>query len=158
MNKKVLFILIVTLFCIYRCFNRDERAETNHKIEKVIDLAKSFKGVCYRAGGTSRLGMDCSGLVITCFNIVDIGLPRSSSSMSEHGEKIPLEEISKGDLLFFNIDRLKGKVNHVGLVTSIKEEEIEFIHSTTSKGVIYSSLTENYWKNSFVVAKRIITH
>ncbi|AUC14121.1 hypothetical protein BTO06_02635 [Tenacibaculum sp. SZ-18] len=158
MNKKVLLIIIITLFCVYRCFIKDERAETNHKIEKVINLAKSFKGVCYRTGGTSRLGMDCCGLVITCFNLVDVGLPRSSSSMSNHGKKIPLDEIAKGDLLFFNIARLKGKINHVGLVTSVKENEIEFIHSTTSKGVIYSSMTENYWKDSFVVAKRIITN
>ena len=157
MNKKVFIFIIICLICLYKCFNRNEEKETFHKIEKLVQKAQSFEGVNYRAGGTTKKGMDCSGLITTTFKSLDIKLPRSSAGMSTIGTKIPLEKIKKGDLLFFNIDRLKGKINHVGLVTSI-EEEVLFIHSTTSKGVTYSSLNESYWKDSFVIAKRIITH
>jgi cell wall-associated NlpC family hydrolase len=156
MNKKMFFLIIVSLLIIYRCFNNNEKDKASIKIEKIIELANSYKGVRYRAGGTTKKGMDCSGLVTVCFNSIDIELPRSSVAMSLIGNKIPLKKVEKGDLLFFNIDRLKGKINHVGLVISMKPE-IQFIHSTTSKGVIISSLEENYWKDSFVIAKRVIT-
>ncbi|MFY7669563.1 C40 family peptidase [Tenacibaculum sp. MEBiC06402] len=156
MNKKLFIVIIISLIWVYKCFNNrvDESAV---KIEKLLDVAQSFEGVNYRAGGTTKRGMDCSGLVSTSFKSIDVKLPRSSASMSTVGTKVSLKKIQKGDLLFFNIDRLKGKINHVGLVTST-DNEIIFIHSTTSKGVIYSSMKENYWKNSFVIAKRIITH
>lgn len=157
MNRKVFFVVIIGLIYLYRCFNSNEEKDTYQKIEKLVQKAQSFEGVGYRAGGTTKKGMDCSGLVTTTFKSLDIKLPRSSAGMSTIGTEIPLDKIEKGDLLFFNIDRLKGNINHVGLVTSI-EDEVLFIHSTTSKGVIYSSLNENYWKDSFVIAKRIITH
>ncbi|QXP74859.1 C40 family peptidase [Tenacibaculum sp. AHE15PA] len=52
--------------------------------------------------------------------------------------------------------RLKGKINHVGLVTLIENDEIFFMHSTTSKGVITSSMKETYWENEFVKATRVL--
>ncbi len=157
MNKRLFFLIVICLLIIYRCFNNREKDNSTAKTTKLIELASSFEGVKYRAGGMTKKGMDCSGLVSVCFKSIDVQLPRSSARMSSVGTKISLNEVEKGDLLFFNIDRLKGKINHVGLVTST-ESEIQFIHSTTSKGVIYSSINENYWKDSFVIAKRVITH
>lgn len=156
MNRRVLLLIVVCLVVIYRCFNSNDESSKQESVKKVLKLADSFNGVTYKAGGTTKKGMDCSGLVTVCFKSIDISLPRSSQGMSAIGDKITLSKVEKGDLLFFNIDRLKGKINHVGLVTAVKPE-ILFIHSTTSKGVIYSSMEEEYWKISFVIAKRVIT-
>ncbi|CAM1343781.1 C40 family peptidase [Tenacibaculum amylolyticum] len=121
-----------------------------------MNIASSYNGVPYIAGGTTKKGMDCSGLVTTCFKEIGIQLPRSSSAMSAKGEEISLSNIQKGDLLFFNIARLKGGINHVGLVINVTKDNIEFIHSTTSKGVISNSLKEPYWDKAFVKAKRVL--
>lgn len=121
-----------------------------------MNIASSYNGVPYRAGGTTKKGMDCSGLVTTCFKEIGVQLPRSSSTMSTKGKKISLSNIQKGDLLFFNIARLKGGINHVGLVTHVTKDNIDFIHSTTSKGVISNSLNQPYWKEAFVKAKRVL--
>lgn len=128
----------------------------NSLVNKVISIANNYQGVPYLAGGTTSQGMDCSGLVQTSFKKIDISLPRSSQSMSKKGQNVRLEDIEEGDLLFFNINRLKGKINHVGLVSSVKNNSIIFIHSTTSKGVITNSLDDNYWKKAFVKARRVL--
>ncbi len=162
MKQRVVLLISIITFIIY-CFFKTEKKQSSNKMpplislaDKVISIANSYNGVPYKPGGNTSKGMDCSGLVQTSFKQINVLLPRSSSSMSNKGTKITLTEIQLGDLLFFNINRLKGKINHVGLVTSIKNNDIRFIHSTTSKGVITTSLNETYWKNSFVKAKRIL--
>ena len=124
-------------------------------LEAVVDSALTFTGVRYKYGGTTRKGMDCSGLLYTSFLQNDIALPRSSEMLSEEGKKIHVKKVQKGDLLFFKTQRGRGKVNHVGLVVDVKNDEVKFIHSTTSRGVIVSSLREGYWNHAFVKATRL---
>lgn len=156
MDKKILVLLVIGLFLIYKCFNNFRTNDTSYQRNKVVTIASLYEGIPYRAGGTNHGGMDCSGLVCTSFKEIGISLPRSSQGMSEIGEKISLKKVVKGDLLFFRISRLKGRINHVGLVTNVNNDEVFFIHSSTSKGVIISSMKESYWKKNFVKAKRVI--
>ncbi|HET8752773.1 MAG TPA: C40 family peptidase [Salinimicrobium sp.] len=121
----------------------------------VTDAAKAFLGTRYKYGGTSKSGMDCSGLIYTAFLQGNIPLPRTSRAMSLEGERIDLEEAMVGDLLFFETNKNKKVINHVGLVVESRQNEINFIHSTTSRGVIISNLNENYWRQHFVMARRV---
>jgi hypothetical protein len=50
----------------------------------------------------------------------------------------------------------KKRINLVGLVVETKKGVIKFIHSTTSKGVLISSLNERYWKSAFAEARRVL--
>ncbi len=125
------------------------------KVLNIIDVAKTFNGTRYKFGGTTSSGMDCSGLVYTAFKEEDISLPRSSRDMATKGNKINFLEINKGDLVFFKTNRSKI-INHVGLVVEVLPGKVLFIHSTSSQGVIISSLDERYWNESFVEARRII--
>lgn len=122
----------------------------------IIDHALQFLGTKYKYGGTSPQGMDCSGLVYTCFLENNIELPRSSRDMALLGEQLELPDVRTGDLLFFITDRRKKTINHVGLVVELNEEQIFFIHSSTSRGVIISALDETYWRDHFVMARRIL--
>lgn len=126
------------------------------KAEAVIETALNYTGTRYKYGGTTRKGMDCSGLLYVSFLQNDVALPRSSNLMADEGKKIKLSQIQKGDLLFFKTQRGKKKINHVGLVVDVEDDDIKFIHSTTSRGVIVSSLREGYWNYSFVKAARIL--
>lgn len=130
-------------------------SESNAKTSHIIKTALSYNGTRYRYGGTTRKGMDCSGLVYTSFKEHDIALQRASYMMATQGEKIKLKEVRKGDLLFFKTGR-KNRINHVGLVIEIKGRDIRFIHSTTSRGVLVSSLQEGYWNHAFTEARRIL--
>lgn len=163
-KNKILFLIIIG-FIVFRFMNQEDEESKivndqlkieSTKISELLEIANSYIGISYKAGGTTKNGMDCSGLVNTSFKKIGIQLPRSSKAISTKGTEVLLNEVEKGDLLFFDIARLKGGINHVGLVTSIQNGKVFFIHSTTSKGVIISSMDESYWKKEFVKAKRIL--
>ncbi len=128
----------------------------NKNASSIIEYAKRFEGVKYKYGGTSKKGMDCSGLVYTAFKENDIYIPRTTSNLSTEGNWIDLKEVIEGDLLFFATRKNSRRVNHVGLVTKVKSDHVEFIHASTSKGVIISSLKERYWYLAFVQARRLL--
>ncbi|MEP1490070.1 MAG: C40 family peptidase [Algibacter sp.] len=126
------------------------------KTDKIIKHANQFKGVRYKWGGTTKSGMDCSGLVYESFRVNDIYLPRISRDMAKKGTKVSLKQVKKGDLLFFKTQNRRNAINHVGLVTDVKKGSITFIHATSSKGVITSVLTETYWNKAFAEARRLL--
>ena len=128
----------------------------NSKADAIIDYAQTFNGVKYKYGGTTKKGMDCSGLVTTAYKKEDILLPRTTSQLATTGDWIDLKDVQKGDLLFFATNKNNRKVNHVGIVTTARPDYVEFIHSTTSKGVMTSLLSEKYWYFAFVQARRIL--
>ena len=126
------------------------------KADAIINTALTYSGVKYKYGGTNRKGMDCSGLLFVSFNQNEISLPRVSHDMAGEGKRIRLAKVKKGDLLFFKTSRKGKRINHVGLVVSVEKDEIKFIHSTSSRGVIVSSLREGFWNHSFVKATRVL--
>ncbi|WP_248723959.1 C40 family peptidase [Seonamhaeicola sp. ML3] len=168
LKKNLLLLIIILSFtCCKSSKKAKNKTETPTEVtakksktlslpESIINFAKQFKGVRYKWGGTSKSGMDCSGLVYESFRAHQIYLPRISRDMARKGKKIKLKEIKEGDLLFFKTKNRRNAINHVGLVTKSNAKEIEFIHATTSKGVIISNLSEKYWNKAFAEARRIL--
>ncbi|CAM1333974.1 C40 family peptidase [Tenacibaculum aestuariivivum] len=167
MIKNLFFILSIS-FLITSCgsskniasYKKKASNNSNSKkptiADKIVWTAVSYKGVPYKYAGTTKRGMDCSGLIHTSFKQRSVQLPRTAREMYGKGYDIPLKSVKRGDLLFFKTSRKKGKVNHVGLVTSQANGDIRFIHSTSSRGVLISSLHTNYWKKAFIKAKRVL--
>ncbi|MGB0880564.1 MAG: C40 family peptidase [Polaribacter sp.] len=156
--KKYLFFILI-FFLLIRSYPLSNTIVENNnqsipKVDKIVANAMQYEGVRYKYGGTTKKGMDCSGIVYTAFGKENIKLPRTSREMAKRGNKISLAKVKKGDLLFFKAGR--KYINHVGLVISIKNKQIRFIHATTSRGVIISLLSEKYWKNAFVKAVRVL--
>lgn len=132
------------------------REEISKTAQKVTDYALQFQGVKYKYGGTTKKGMDCSGLVYSAFLSEDIELPRVSRDMAKQGSAIRTQDIKVGDLVFFSTSQSSSRINHVGLVVEIIPGSVNFIHSTSSLGVIVSSLNEKYWNAAYVTARRIL--
>jgi lipoprotein Spr len=124
------------------------------KIE-IVETAKENLGVKYKNGGTTKEGMDCSGLVYSTFLKYDWKLSRSCIDMAKEGREVSILKAQKGDLIFFKTNN-SNSINHVGIVTENNGTEIKFIHSSTSKGVEISSLNESYYSKAFEKIKRII--
>jgi cell wall-associated NlpC family hydrolase len=132
-----------------------DQENTSYMVKQLINSASDNLGVSYRGGGTSKSGFDCSGLMYTTFKNFDITLPRSSHEMAQVGRKLDQNEIKKGDLIFFKTNG-KSRINHVGMVVEINDDEIKFIHSSTQSGVIISSTKEPYYKRTFTQVNRIL--
>lgn len=136
-----------------RTFSSKPKKDTNKKTSLVLKEAKSYLGTPYKYAGIDRDGIDCSGLIYITHKKIGIDLPRSSGEQSNFGIFIDINDVTPGDLLFFNTSG--SGISHSGMVEEIKNNEIFFIHASTSKGVIISSLEETYWKSRYVSARRI---
>ncbi len=167
--KNLLYLLLLTIFLAScgskKSVPRKNRAitssevkapSTSKKIDNIISEAMRYEGTRYKFGGTTKSGMDCSGLVYIAFQENNIALPRVSRDMAKRGNRVSLQKAKEGDLLFFQTNKNRKVINHVGLVTEVKGGVIQFIHSSSSRGVIVSSLDERYWKSAFVEVRRII--
>lgn len=126
------------------------------KAHQVITSARSYLGTHYKYGGTTKAGIDCSGLVCNSYKTVEITLPRTSTAQSEYGKSVKINDVKEGDLLFFSDNKGGNKINHVGLVTEVKSNSVKFIHSTTKMGVIEDDLYSDYYHPRFVKAVRIL--
>ncbi|SDQ06404.1 C40 family peptidase [Flagellimonas zhangzhouensis] len=133
-----------------------KEGRTNETADAVISSALSYSGTRYKYGGTTKKGMDCSGLVYVSLKENDIMFPRTSYQMAMEGQKVRVKEVQKGDLLYFQTSKSGKRINHVGLVVDVDGDDIKFIHATTSRGVLVSSLREGYWNSAFVKAMRIL--
>lgn len=158
--KKALFLILFSILSV-SCktgsanANKESKYETRYIVNNLIEIATDNIGTRYKAAGTTKAGFDCSGLVYSTFEKENIKLPRSSYEQSKIGKIIKFDDAKKGDLIFFKTNNSK-QINHVGLITEVNRQEIKFVHSSTSKGVIISSTKETYYKNSFAQINRIV--
>lgn len=129
--------------------------KTSRKIDELLKDAEKYLGAPYKFGGTTSSGFDCSGFTSKVFEENDLKLPRRSSDQAMAGNPVDIREVMPGDLIFFATTG-GTKVSHVGIVHDIGSDgEVKFIHASTSKGVIISSLNEKYWNKAYLHAQRI---
>ncbi|MCS6972858.1 MAG: C40 family peptidase [Cyclobacteriaceae bacterium] len=149
-------LLFGALLIFASCASHKARVRQD-KVEKVIGAARSYIGTPYKYGGTTRSGMDCSGLLINAFRAIDVELPRTSAAQSKLGKAVKLEEIKPGDLVFFATGKSRRKVTHVGLVTEKRSRDnIKFIHASTTLGVVETNIYSDYYIQRFRFARRVI--
>ena len=87
-------------------------------MEKIIGSAMKLKGVPYLWGGMSPKGVDCSGLVRWSYLMIGILLPRNASQIVHCGDEVALDQMQRGDLVFFGTPAKDGKpqrVTHIGI-------------------------------------------
>jgi cell wall-associated NlpC family hydrolase len=58
---------------------------------------------------------------------------RTSFDQSKQGTFRQQPKARKGDLIFFKTNS-RSQINHVGIVTDVNNDEVRFIHTSTSKG------------------------
>lgn len=120
-------------------------------IAQLNDQLSQWHGTPYRYGGMNRNGIDCSGFVYLTFrDRFALQLPRTTKAQTDIGTRIDKEELLPGDLVFF---KTGGGEN--GLHVGIYDSDNQFIHASTSRGVIRSSLDNVYWRKVFWQARRI---
>lgn len=125
----------------------------NLSIDNIIYEANSYLGTPYRYGGTSRRGIDCSAFMQKIYSVEGIDLPRVSYKQAQIGIPVSINELQKGDLIFFSTTSPK-RVTHVGMVVDTDDDEVKFIHAASSQGVSIASLSNAYWSRRYRTARR----
>lgn len=139
-----------------RALDSNFSGKNTSEIDKLIKDAQKYLGAPYKYGGDTSRGFDCSGFTFVVYEQNNYILPRRSSDQALTGDEIDIKVAKPGDLLFFATGS-SSRVTHVGIVHDIGSNgEVKFIHASTSKGVIVSSLNEKYWNSAFLHAQRVL--
>jgi cell wall-associated NlpC family hydrolase len=160
--KRLIYILIL-FFCVASCGgNKKTVANKQNKylVEKYASILNTSKadikniklysfietwyGTKYKYGGMSKSGIDCSGFCNLLYKqVYNKQISRTTSSLSKEINKVSKGNLKEGNLVFFNISNKKN--SHVGIYLNNKM----FVHASSSKGVIISSLENPYYKKAY---------
>lgn len=123
--------------------------QTAFSTDPFLDVFKEWQSVPYRFGGVTAKGIDCSAFVQVVYRDAwQKALPRTTASQSQLGKKVSYKAAQAGDLVFFKTSRSQ---RHVGVYLGNKE----FMHASTSEGVIISRLDNPYWASRIWQFRRL---
>ena len=120
--------------------------------EEVSEVAKRYVGAPYKGGGTTPKGFDASGFTQYIYKkaATKMTIPRTSASQYKKGKAVKQNELKQGDLVFYATGE-KGKVSFVGIYNGNGK-----FTGVTSKGVKVVKMSDKYWKERYIGAKRVI--
>jgi len=153
--KKSIFIIpciLISISCTgpYTITTPPPRFKTK-KQSQLWHHSQTFLGIPYRFGGSSKAGMDCSGLVCRLYmDVYDTTLSHNTSELYQQGYAITLGVLEIGDLVFFDNNRNRIP-DHVGVYLG----HGNFIHTSSRRGVILSKLSDPYYQQKILGARRI---
>jgi probable lipoprotein NlpC len=133
-----------------RTDNYSEPLSENER-QQIIETAESYLETPYRHHGQDASGFDCSGFVYSIYlEAINLRLPRSTKELYQCTRPININDARPGDLIFFSI-KGNAQPDHVGLVV----DNLDFIHSSKSKGVTISNLSDQYYHRKFLSARTL---
>jgi cell wall-associated NlpC family hydrolase len=113
----------------------------NVKLYAFID---DWYGVNYKYGGMSKSGVDCSGFCTILYReIYKKSIKRTTGELVKAIHKVNKKKLKEGDLVFFTIAKKKNA--HVGVYLMNNK----FVHASSSKGVLISSLKNPYYIKTY---------
>ena len=141
-----------------KVLSQDTKNDSNKKSSKaaqIINYAKQFIGTPYQWSGRDlNKGVDCSGFVYCVMKNFGINLNNSSKTQVQNGIAVDnRNNLLPGDLVFFS-NYGGSDIQHVGIYIG----NGQFIHSasTNNKGVMISSLNENYYATNYITGRRVL--
>lgn len=129
------------------------RGASESTAQKIIDYAKRYLGVKYAWGGTTPKGFDCSGFVKYVYAQFGVTLNRVAADQAKQGTAVKKANLQPGDLVFFDTNGGRNRINHVGLYIGGGK----FIQASSgASDVVISSITEGFYSKTFMTARRIL--
>lgn len=124
-------------------------AEQQETKQALMDVYHKWQGTPFRLGGTNHRGIDCSAFVQRVYQqALGVNLPRTTITQVKQGQEIDYSDAQVGDLVFF---KTSSRSRHVGVYIGHKQ----FMHASTSKGVMISRLDNPYWAGKYWQFRRV---
>lgn len=125
--------------------------------DSLVSYAREYIGTPYGYGQSNGKRFDCSGFTSFVFSHYGYTLARSSREQYLEGDSVERGQWQVGDLVFFaGRNGGQSRVGHVGIVVESNGEQFDFIHASTSRGVIVSHSTERYYASRYIGARRVL--
>ncbi|GAB4376567.1 MAG: NlpC/P60 family protein [Salibacteraceae bacterium] len=172
MKSKTLYVLAVAAICTLtvsckagKKATKNNRSQTPKVLEEfaqrmgvssgqlqnpeLYSFIRQWEGTPYKYGGTDRRGTDCSGFIGTLYReVYNLEVPRTTSQLAQFVRPVSIDNLSEGDMVFFDLSGKKH--SHVG-VYLVNDY---FVHASSSRGVIISSLKSPYYRDAITLAGR----
>ena len=125
---------------------------TNNKKLKFLEEIVSYLNTPYRYGGESRSGIDCSAFTQKIYkNSLNVIIPRTAREQYRAWDSFSdKDKLRFGDLIYFDTSTIYFP-GHVGIYL----DDNLFAHASSSRGVIVSSLENEYYLDRYIGANRV---
>jgi peptidoglycan DL-endopeptidase CwlO len=151
-NKLMTLILVAVVLFLASCATPKKvklyESSTTGIRNEIVRTAISLHGSPYRSGSKGTDSFDCSGFVHYVFRKSGINLSGYTDKQIKEGSSVSRDDIQPGDLVFFKIK----KDLHVGIMLNRKE----FIHASTSRGIVIDGIDTAYWKRSLLEFRSVL--
>ncbi|EHS58703.1 C40 family peptidase [Paenibacillus sp. Aloe-11] len=120
--------------------------------DELIAYGEKFLGTPYEFGAATgqTSTFDCSSFVGEVFrHTLSIDLPRVSYDQAKEGRKVGLNELRKGDLLFFSARGLE--IGHVAIYAGNNK----LLHTFSKERGVHFDTLDDKWQKRFVTARRL---
>ncbi len=174
MIKKILYILTISVLTTFSTSLRAEKVPDMDSVNfeesasslvaeqlqrnRIIEQAFKHIGARYRHGTAGPRTFDCSGFTSYVFGKENISLSRCSRTQYTQGTAVHgIDNLRRGDLVFFSGRRISRTVGHVGIVVDVAEDgkSFTFVHASCS-GVKVDKSTSSYYIRRYIGARRVI--
>ncbi|MBQ9659763.1 MAG: C40 family peptidase [Bacteroidales bacterium] len=128
--------------------------------DRIIEEANLYLGTPYRRGGNGPKAFDCTGFTKFIFGKFGYTLGRTVPAQAGDGRELigNLSDLQKGDLLIFGARGNTRREGHAGIFIGMDSTgtNFSFIHAAVHGGIMVSNLKENYYRQRFLGARRIL--
>jgi len=117
-------------------------------LDKLYPYHNKWHQTPYKFGGYGSNGIDCSAFVQrTYYDLFHMKIPRTTKEQVKAGWKVPRSQIRTSDLIFF---KTGYNSRHVGVYL----QNGDFMHASSSHGIIISNINDPYWKKRYWMVRR----
>ncbi|MDP4201414.1 MAG: LysM peptidoglycan-binding domain-containing protein [Bacteroidota bacterium] len=126
--------------------------------DSLVHYAKTLINTPYRSGSKGPSGFDCSGYTSYVYGKFGMSLNSSSGSQVANGQEVDIDNLKKGDLVFFKgHNNKKSRIGHVGIFLDKNSDgSFNFIHSANGGGVRIDNSNSGYYAKRYVTGCTVI--